>query len=219
MILDEGIGGEIPPQAKGFLEKIYSASQRLAAMVKDLLNVSRIESGRIHLIYEQKPIEGLIDQAIGEILSKAKEVNQTLTFDKPTKAMPLTWFDVTRIIEVLINMIGNSIKYTQPGGKIEVSVSADTESITVAVEDNGRGIPKEKQDQVFSKFTQVDVLKDEVKGTGLGMYISKRFIELHKGKIWFESDGENKGTSFYFSLPIIKEKPVDPHEGEGAVLH
>jgi signal transduction histidine kinase len=133
--------------------------------------------------------------------------------------MPLTWFDVTRIMEVIINIIGNSIKYTDPGGKIEASVSADDKFITVAIKDNGRGIPKEKQDQVFSKFTQVDVLKDEVKGTGLGMYISKTFIELHKGKIWFESEGEGKGTTFFFSLPILKDKPVDPHEGEGAVLH
>ena len=219
MILDEGIGGKIPDQVKGYLEKMYSSSQRLASMVKDLLNVSRIESGRVHLIYDQKPIEGLIDQAIGEIMSKAKEVNQSLTFIKPDKAMPASWFDVTRIMEVLINIMGNSIKYTDPGGKIEASVSADDKFITVAIKDNGRGIPKEKQDQVFSKFTQVDVLKDEVKGTGLGMYISQKFIELHKGKIWFESEGEGKGTTFYFSLPIIKDKPVDPHEGEGAVLH
>ncbi|MFA7243858.1 MAG: ATP-binding protein [Patescibacteria group bacterium] len=219
MILEEGLGGKIPDQVRSYLEKVYSSSQRLASMIKDLLNVSRIESGRIHLIYEQKPIEELIDQAIGEIMSKAKEANHTLVFNKPEKALPLTWFDVTRIMEILINIIGNSIKYTDPGGKIEVSASAEDKLITVAIKDNGRGIPKEKQDQVFSKFTQVDVLKDEVKGTGLGMYISKEFINLHKGKIWFESDGENKGTTFYFSLPILKEKPLDPHEGEGAVLH
>lgn len=219
MILEEGIGGKIPAQVRDYLEKVYSASQRLGTMIKDLLNVSRIESGRIHLIYEQKPIENLIEQAIGEIMSKAKEVHHSLTFKKPASPMPLTWFDVTRIMEVLINLIGNAIKYTDPGGKIETSVSANDKFITISVKDNGRGIPKDKQDQLFSKFAQVDILKDEIKGTGLGMYISKKFIELHSGKIWFKSEGEGKGTTFYFTLPILKDKPHDPHEGEGAVLH
>ncbi|HOX41068.1 MAG TPA: ATP-binding protein, partial [bacterium] len=72
---------------------------------------------------------------------------------------------------------------------------------------------------VFEKFSQVDVLKDEVKGTGLGMHISKKFIELHKGKIWFTSPGEGKGTTFFFSLPILTKKPYDPYENEGPVLH
>jgi len=95
----------------------------------------------------------------------------------------------------------------------------DEDKIVVSVEDNGRGIPKDKQNTVFEKFSQVDVLKDQVKGTGLGMYISKKFIELHNGKIWFHSEGEGKGTTFFFSLPILTKKPYDAHAGEDSVLH
>ncbi|MEI8143470.1 MAG: ATP-binding protein [Candidatus Berkelbacteria bacterium] len=219
MILDEGLGGVIPPKARTYLESVYKSSRRLANMVKDLLNVSRIESGRIHLIYSEVQIVDIIDQAVMEIAPKVKEMKHTLTFHKPTHAVPKTWFDATRITEILINMLGNSVKYTPAGGKIDIKVWTDDQKIITEVSDNGKGIPKESKDKVFEKFTQVDVLKDEVKGTGLGMYIAKKLIDLHKGKIWFESEGTGKGTSFFFSLPILKSKPTDAHEGEGPVLH
>jgi signal transduction histidine kinase len=219
MILVEKMAGVLPPKAKQYLDSVFQSSQRLAHLVKDLLNVSRIESGRIHLIYEQKPMEDIIDQAVLEIGSKVKERQHTLIWQRPKKNLPLTWFDVTRITEVLINMLGNSCKYTDEGGRIEIKTYTDGDKIVVAIADNGKGIPKDKVDAVFQKFSQVDVLKDEVKGTGLGMWISQKIMELHKGKIWFHSDGENKGTTFYFSLPILAKKPHDPHEGEGSVLH
>jgi len=219
MILVEHLAGVIPPKAKTYLDSVYASSQRLAHLVRDLLNVSRIESGRIHLLYEQKPVEDIIKQAVMEVNSKAIERQHTLTFEQPAAPLPLTWYDATRITEIIINMIGNSIKYTEPGGKIVVKAMADDQKIVVSVADNGRGIPLNRQDAIFQKFTQADVLKDQQKGTGLGMYISKKFIELHKGQIWFHSDGEGKGTTFFFSLPILKDKPADEHEGEGPVLH
>lgn len=219
MILVEGLGGKIPDKARTYLDSVFQSATRLANMVKDLLNVSRIESGRIHIIWEQKPIEDVITQSITEVMSKAREAKHSLTFETPKHKMPPTWFDVTRVTEVLINIIGNSIKYTPDGGKIVVRVINDDQKIVISVEDNGKGIPKERQEAVFEKFTQVDVLKDEVKGTGLGMYIAKKFVELQKGKIWFHSDGADKGTTFFFSMPILNKKPYDAHDGEGDVLH
>ncbi|MCX6808174.1 MAG: HAMP domain-containing sensor histidine kinase [Candidatus Berkelbacteria bacterium] len=219
MILVEKMAGEIPAKVRQYLESVFTSSQRLAHLVKDLLNVSRIEGNRIHIIYEEKPIVDIIKQSIMEIDPKVKEAHHTLTFHEPKKKIPATYLDVTRVTEVLINMLGNSCKYTDPGGKIEINVVSDDQKVVVSVADNGKGIPKERNQAVFEKFSQVDVLKDEVKGTGLGMYISKRFIELMKGKMWFHSDGEGKGTTFYFSLPLLTKKPYDPHDGEGAVLH
>jgi signal transduction histidine kinase len=218
MVLVERLGGEIPEKARGYLETVFQSAQRLSGMVNDLLNVSRIESGRIHLVWERKPIEAVILQAITEVASKAREAHHTLTFEEPKQQLPLTWFDGNRITEVLINLLGNAIKYTPSGGKITVNVGYDTHNIIVSVEDNGKGIPKDKVDRVFGKFSQVDVAKDEHKGTGLGMYISKKFVELHNGTIWFNSDGEGKGTTFNFSIPIKTNKPFDPHDGEGNIL-
>lgn len=220
MILDEKLCGHVNKEVSKYLNQIYGSSRRLANLVKDLLNVSRIESNRIHIIYGEAQIEDIIEQSVAEVAIKAKEAGHTLTFDKPKHKLPKSWMDVARITEVLINFMGNSIKYTDPPGKIVVRVHADDGKIVAAVEDNGRGIPKDKQDHVFEKFTQVNVLKDEVKGTGLGMFISKNLIEMHKGKIWFKSsvDQDDHGSIFYFSIPILKNKPYDPHEGEGALF-
>jgi hypothetical protein len=101
-----------------------------------------------------------------------------------------------------------------------VRAQADTSKIVVSIQDNGRGIPPDKYNHIFEKFTQVNVLKDEVKGTGLGMFISKNLIEMHKGQIWFKSsvDPQDHGTTFFFSVPILRQKPADPHEGEGALF-
>lgn len=220
MIVEEKMCGELNEKAMGYLKNVYFSSKRLAALVRDLLNVSRIESNRVHLMNTQVQMEEVINQAISEVKIKADEVGHKLTFEKPASPMPKTWFDAPRIVEILINIIGNAIKYTEPPGVITVSTHTDNDKIVVAVKDNGRGIPKDRQDHIFEKFAQVDVAKDQVKGTGLGMFISKNLIELHKGKIWFKSstDAKDHGTTFYFSLPILKEKPFDEHEGEGAVL-
>lgn len=220
MIIDEKMAGDVNPKVKAYLENIYFSSKRLAALVRDLLNVSRIESGRVHLINEEASIEDVIEKSIAEVKIKADEVGHKLTFEKPKTPLPKTWFDVSRITEVMINIIGNAIKYTDPPGKIAVSAHADDGKLVVAIQDNGRGIPKGKEEAIFEKFVQVEVLKDQVKGTGLGMFITKNLIELHKGKLWFKSstDKADHGTTFYFSLPIYKTKPLDPHEGEGALF-
>ncbi len=220
MIIEEKSCGKLNPKLARYLDTIFASSQRLARLVKDLLNVSRIESNRVHIIYSEVQIEDVIKQAVAEIAIKAKEVGHKLTFEKPSKKLPKTWLDIPRIVEVMINLIGNAIKYTDPGGKIVVNCHTDDDRIIVSVEDNGRGIPKDKSDHIFEKFCQVDVLKDQVKGTGLGMFISKNLIALHKGKLWFKSsvDPEEHGTTFYFSLPILKDKPFDPNEGEGALF-
>ena len=220
MIIDEEIAGKLNQKMKTYLTNVFVSSKRLAALVRDLLNVSRIESNRIHIIYTEGHIEDTIQQSILEIKIKADEVGHKLIFKKPEHRIPKFWFDQSRITEVIINFIGNAIKYTDPGGRIVVTAHADDKKVVVSVTDNGRGIPADRSNHIFEKFAQVDVLKDQVKGTGLGMFISKNLIEMHKGKIWFKSsvDPVDHGTTFYFSLPIIKEKPFDKFEGQGEVI-
>lgn len=218
MIIDEGIGEKLGNTTKKYLERVYSSAKRLSGLVSDLLNVSRIESGRIHLVYSEGQIEDTIEQSIAEIKPEVDKFKHVLTFHKPKIAMPKTYYDVPRITEAVINIVGNAAKYTPEGGKVDVSVEKNEDNIKVSIADNGKGIPADKKDKVFDKFTQADILKDEVKGTGLGLYIVKNFIEMHKGKVWFDSVVD-KGTTFYFTIPILKTQPPDPHEGQGAVLH
>jgi signal transduction histidine kinase len=218
MIIDEGIGEKLGATTKKYLEQVYFSAKRLASLVSDLLNVSRIESGRIHLVYSEGQIEDTIEQAIAEIKPEVDKFKHNLIFHKPKSAMPKTYYDIPRITEVVINIIGNAAKYTPEGGKVDVSVEKNEDNIKVSIADNGKGIPSDKKDKVFDKFTQADILKDEVKGTGLGLYIVKNFIEMHKGKVWFDSV-VGKGTTFYFTIPILKTKPEDPHEGQGSILH
>lgn len=220
MIVDEGMCGPLDEKTGKYLRNIYDSSKRLAALVRDLLNVSRIESNRVHIIYSEAQIEDVIDQSIAEVKIKFDEVGHKLIWKRPSHPLPKTYLDISRIVEVIINLLGNAAKYTEAPGKIEVKTYTDENKIIVAVKDNGRGIPKDKATHIFEKFVQVDVLKDQVKGTGLGMFISKNLVEMHHGKLWFKSstDENDHGTTFFFSLPILKDKPFDKFEGQGEVL-
>jgi anti-sigma regulatory factor (Ser/Thr protein kinase) len=146
-----------------------------------------------------------------QIKSDAKKIY--LKVEGDAKKVPLTWCDPERIREVIVNLTGNAIKFTDKGG-ITISVTSDSNFIKIAVKDTGRGISAEGQKKLFQKFSQVNRAQDEHQGTGLGLYISKNFIELHNGKLSVQSE-EGKGATFLIELPILKEAPK---EVKGAVL-
>ena len=217
MIIEEGIGGKLNKVHKEYLTKVFTSSKRLAHLVHDLLNVSRIEQNRIHLIYDKGNIDKIIKQAISEVKPNIDEQHHKLIYT-PNKNIPETWSDVDRVTEIVINLLGNAVKYTNPGGKIEINSEVKEDKILVSVKDNGIGISEEAQDKIWGKFDQGNMTRDQRKGTGLGLYIVKNLVELHKGEVWVESQGEGKGSTFYFTLPIFSEKPRDEHEGEGPIL-
>ncbi len=216
MILEEGMG-KVDKTAEEYLNRVYSSSKRLAALILDLLNVSRIEQGRIHLMYGQITPQDLVKSVIDELIVKSDMKKIYLKFEKPTEEFPATWCDVNRIREVIINLVGNGIKFTDTGG-ITIAVKMVAKQYEFSVTDTGVGILQEDADKLFKKFSQLNREKNEFQGSGLGLFISKKLIELHGGKIWVEPAGGGKGTTFKFRLPIVKDKPEDPNEGEGAVL-
>jgi signal transduction histidine kinase len=216
MILEEQMGGKLSAVQKKYLTNISISTDRLIHLVKDLLNVSRIEQHRIHLIFSQVNISDLIEQAAAEIKPNVDAKKHKLIIDIDKK-IPLTWCDSDRITEVVINLLSNSVKYTDEGGKLEVHAKVNGQVIEVMVADNGYGISKESQEKIFEKFEQGKINRDEKKGTGLGLFIVKNLVELHGGKIWVESE-EGKGSEFHFTVPILEKKPQDTHEGEGPVL-
>lgn len=198
MIL-EGDTGKLGPDTQETIEEVVKINQRLADLVDDLLNVGRIEQGRIEIKPVAMDIAKLIEEVVKELQIQAKEKNLELRFEK--HEMEQVKADTERTRQILINLIGNAIKYT-PTGSVTVTLGKNEHQVIVAVEDTGMGISPEGQKNLFEKFYRVKTEKTRViTGTGLGLWIVKQLVEKQGGKIWFESQ-EGKGSTFHFSLPM-----------------
>jgi len=209
MILWEGFG-KVDKEARTYLEKVYMKTDQLAKLVADLLNVSRIEQGKIKLDIKPIDIHPVLKNICGDHAIKAKEKGLTLTYYAPKRPLPKVLSDIDKLSEVLQNLLSNAIKFTKTGG-VELSVEQKDGYIQVNVKDTGIGIPKSVQGDIFGKFYRVDnSWVREVGGTGLGLYISREYVRLMNGEIWFDSQGKDKGTTFHFTLPIAK--PGDFHQ-------
>ena len=205
MILDKKNDGSLSEKQKMYIDRAYTSTQRLINLVNDMLNISRIESGRFTLDMKSIDLVALINTIYTEMLPKAQEQKVNLEFARPLQTLPQVHADPERIEQVLINLLGNSLKFTPENGAIRISVNYDSQQqqVTVTVMDNGRGISAEDISKLFQKFSMVGdnpLVKQNVQGTGLGLYLSKSMIELMGGKIWVESEGEGKGSKFSFTL-------------------
>jgi len=206
MILEEKMGS-VDKQSKVFLTRAYESSKRLADLIADLLNVSRIEQGRLKLRFSRVNLYDLAESVVRELQVKVSEKGLYLKLEGKKADLPETWCDADRIREVIVNLVGNAVKFTEKGG-IKIKLVSVGKKITVAVENTGRGIKEEDQAKLFQKFSQIRREVDQQPGTGLGLYISKNFIDLHKGKIGLRSV-VGKGTTFYFELPIYVTPPKE----------
>jgi PAS domain S-box-containing protein len=218
MLLD-GDAGELNKEQKEMIDNIDQSNQRMIALVNGLLNISRIESGRI--IIDPKPtnILTLIDELLKELDSLIKEKDLQVVVSK-NENLDEIMLDPSLVIEVYRNLLTNAIKYTPHGGEITVLVSRNDKEVISQITDTGLGIPKDEFKKVFEKFHRAaNVLKTETDGTGLGLYLTKAIVESCNGKIWFESQ-ENKGTSFWFTLPLngMKAKKGEVKLGENHVI-
>jgi signal transduction histidine kinase len=198
----EGYAGPISDQAREFLTAAYNENDRLIRVVNNLLNTSRIESGKLSFTIDRLDITKLITEVVRNLQVGAKEKNIYLTYDPPG-FLPHVLADDDKIREILINLIGNAIKFTSEGG-VSVRSKLEGDYVIVSVQDTGTGIHKEHFDLLFKKYSQLktDYTKT-IGGTGLGLYICKKIIEGLGGEIWLESE-VGKGSVFYFSLPIAK---------------
>ncbi|GIW61808.1 MAG: hypothetical protein KatS3mg089_0660 [Patescibacteria group bacterium] len=198
-----GRGGSLTKKQHYYLERAYNASDRLIKLVNDMLNISRIESGRIALNLEQVDIEKLTHEVYEEVLPRAEELGISITISHGINIPPVL-ADATKIKEVLINLIGNSLKFTPRGGSVVITFTSDQKFVTVSISDNGIGIPQEDMPKLFQKFGilpgSYTVNKNATVGTGLGLYICKSIVQMHGGKISAFSDGIGKGATFSFTL-------------------
>jgi len=198
-----GTTGELTELQTNFLKVVKSNADRLASLVNDLLDISRIETGRIELQLQPVEMGDLIEQAVTSLTPKAEEKGLQLAHMLPAY-LPKVYGDPDRLTQILTNLIGNAYKYTPTGGSVTVHGYVREGMFHVAVADTGIGISKEDQRQIFERFFRVDdPTVHEMAGTGLGLAITVSLVHLHGGEIWVESElGE--GSIFFSSFPLAE---------------
>jgi signal transduction histidine kinase len=196
----ERIPGEINEKQESLLNAAREDVNRLIRLISNLLDLSRIESGKIKMKIEPINLVSLIDEVLFAFRSQAEEKQIMLKSDIKKRTIELP-ADKDRIKEVLTNLISNAIKFTDRGGRITVDVEEGEECVDVSVTDTGIGIRREDLERIFDKFGRIEKgYAYQEEGTGLGLPICKEIIEAHKGKIWVESE-YLKGSKFVFRLP------------------
>jgi signal transduction histidine kinase len=246
MILDEKIIKVGNRKIKEYLESIFASSKRVALLVTDLLNVSRIEEKRLKVTRAEFEIREIIEDIVGELKVKASRAKIRIEEDYDGIPDESTYADRDNIAEILINLLTNAVKYNRPGGEIDVSTRiwktehvenafngmqakirystrnilqrfVDGKSqkllghkqIVIEVKDDGIGLSDDDMSQLFKKFSRVgNWQRQNVQGTGLGLYISQALAGMNHGRIWAESEGHGLGSRFYLSLPISSQMPV-----------
>lgn len=198
----EGSYGKVAPTLQDVLNKVYTVNNRMGQLVEDLLNISRIESGRVQYNFVEAQIEPIVADLVDMFSIMAKDRGLYVKIKLPKKSLPKLKLDVNKIREVISNLIDNGLKYTKEGG-VTVSVDGDSGCVLIRVQDTGIGVDIESSKRLFEKFTRSsETMKLDVSGTGLGLYVGKNFVEAHGGLLTVESEGPGKGATFIVKLPV-----------------
>lgn len=206
----EGDYGKLEPETKEAVETIYRSTQALVVLVGDYLDVSRIEQGNMKYDFTDFDLKLTVKNVVNEMLPPVQMGNLTLTFDE-TPGDFLVHADEGKIKQVITNLIDNATKYTTTGGVVVSLTRNQKDNLLISVKDTGVGIKPEVMPRLFERFSRApDASKTNILGTGLGLYVARRMIEAHRGKIWAESEGENKGSTFYIELEPLHSK-IHPH--------
>ncbi|NPV06821.1 MAG: PAS domain S-box protein [Anaerolineae bacterium] len=200
IVLDGG-PGELSPLQRDFLETVYESSQRLEWLINDLLDVSRMETGRYTLKKQQVALPEVIERAVEQVRPAAADRGVTLVLEVD-RALPPLVADARRLGQVLDNLLGNAVKFTPAGGRVTLVARPDESGVVVEVRDTGIGIPEEDLPRVFERFYRArNVAGEDRGGTGLGLYIVRSIVEAHQGTLEVESR-LNRGSTFRVHLPL-----------------
>jgi signal transduction histidine kinase len=198
-LLRERMVGEVNEKQEEYLDDIISSGNHLLSLINDVLDLSKVEAGQIELEVTPFSLRDALERGVLMVRERAaeNEVGVTLEVDPEADVVEA---DERRIRQVVFNLLSNAVKFTPEGGSVILSSARMNGEVRVSVSDTGPGIAAEDQARIFEEFQQTDVGARQLEGTGLGLAVSKRLIELHGGRIWVESE-LGKGSMFTFALP------------------
>ncbi len=206
-VLKDESFGQLNPKQKEYIGDIWTSGKHLLSLINDILDLSKVEAGKMELELDQVLIPTLLQGSLTMIKEKSEKhgIQLKLNIDKKISAITA---DERKIKQIIYNVLSNAVKFTPPGGSITITAeNKDRDNILISIADTGIGIEDKDKHKVFEEFQQIDnTYSRQYAGTGLGMPLSKKMVELHHGKMWFESIGTNKGTCFYILLPKVQEK-------------
>ncbi len=204
---------DLDDTGRELINRLQISSANLGNLIDNLLSVSRIERNMFSVDAKPVDLTKTIAGVVDNLRQTAETKHQTITFNRPHE-LPVVLADAFRIGQVLANLIANAINYTQEGGSITVAIDKKDGFLEISVSDNGPGIPPEPLRKLFTKFFRVSgALEQGSKGTGLGLFISKSIITMHKGKIWVDSE-VGKGSRFAFTLPLAGTQDIATYQKE-----
>jgi signal transduction histidine kinase len=211
-LLQDGIYGALPAKAEGVLERLASNGKHLLSLVNDILDLSKIEAGQLRLSLEDYQMAAVMETVVAATESLAQAKGLALV-RSAASGLPAGYGDARRLTQVLLNLVGNAIKFTEKG-EIEIAATASDGHFHLAVRDTGPGIGEADRQRIFEEFEQVENATTRAKGgTGLGLAISKRIVEMHGGKIWVEST-LGQGSTFRITLPVYAQDLSSAREAQ-----
>lgn len=204
-LLLDGIPGGLNETQRQCMRDILSSGEHLLGLINDVLDLSKVEAGRMEVRLATFPISEVIDDVMPLMKPILEEKSHDLTVSIP-EGLPLVQADRGKLRQVFLNLLSNAIQFTPPGGKLGIEVSRQGDWCRVSVVDNGIGIRREDQERIFDPFIRL-APEERTAGTGLGLALARQFVEMCRGRIWVESEYQ-QGSRFIFTLPLCRERVV-----------
>jgi signal transduction histidine kinase len=199
-VLRERISGEINAKQEEYLDDIVTSANHLLALINDVLDLSKVEAGQVELQVAPFSLRDALERGVSMVREQATADGVRVML-QANGGLDVVTGDERRIRQVIFNLLSNAVKFTPAGGLVDVSATQDNGKVTVSVADTGPGIAAEDLDRIFEEFQQTETGARQSEGTGLGLALSKRFVEMHGGRIWCDSE-LGKGSTFRFTLPL-----------------
>ncbi|HSF48682.1 MAG TPA: HAMP domain-containing sensor histidine kinase, partial [Burkholderiales bacterium] len=200
-VLDQRLFGELNPKQAEYVKDINASGQHLLSLINDILDLSKIEAGRMELQVSEFSLPAALENALTLVRERASRRGVRLALEL-TNGIGNVKADERKVKQILLNLLANAIKFTPAGGKVSVSAKRNGDAVEIAIQDTGIGIAPEHHELIFEEFRQLGPESGQKReGTGLGLALARRFVELHSGRMWVES-APGKGATFTFTIPV-----------------